>query len=121
LKKVGERIMDKNQSHFIFMNPYKSVAGSIFLTLFLGPIGLLYATFWGAIVMLILALIAVSFASASVVFFWLVWFVCIYVGVIAVNRHNKKIYHDMLGVQDDSLEIMKNNDNAEETQTTAAK
>lgn len=90
----------ENERHpqFILVSPYKSVAGSIFLTIFLGPIGLLYSTFWGSIVMLFLTLIATVLLTMSAFYFWSVWFVCTYVGVIAVNRYNKKLYNNYFNV-----------------------
>jgi uncharacterized membrane protein (UPF0136 family) len=76
--------------------PYKSVAGALMLGLFFGPLGLLYATTGGGIVMLIVAVAIVpTKLPVPIVLVWLgscIW------SVIAANRYNRnllqKIYHN---------------------------
>jgi hypothetical protein len=69
--------------------PLKNLAGALLFSIFLGPLGLLYASSLGGIVMLILGFITVcSKMIVPVIFVWIgssVW------SVIATNRYNKKI------------------------------
>ena len=69
--------------------PYKSVAGALMLGLFLGPIGLLYATAWGGIAMLVFAVAIVpTKLPVPIVLVWLgscIW------SVIAANRFNQNL------------------------------
>lgn len=69
--------------------PFKSVAGALLLGLFFGPIGLLYATTWGGVVMLALGIAIVpTKLPVPIAIIWLgscVW------SVIAANRFNQKL------------------------------
>ncbi len=69
--------------------PFKSVVGALLLGLFLGPIGLLYATTWGGVVMLVLAVAIIpTKLPVPIAIVWLgscVW------SVIAANRFNQKL------------------------------
>lgn len=69
--------------------PFKSVAGALLFTAVLGPVGLLYASFWGGFWMILLGIIVVS--SKMMFPNILLWLVCCIWGVAAVERHNKKI------------------------------
>ena len=67
----------------------KSVGLSLILTFFFGPLGMLYSTITGGIIMFIVNLI---FLPVTLVFgIILTWPIQIIWGVIAVNRHNSKI------------------------------
>jgi len=77
----------KNQSQALY-HPLKSVAGALLFTVFLGPIGLLYASSMGGITMIILGLIVVSAKFPIPII--LVWIGSSIWGVIAANRYNKK-------------------------------
>jgi len=69
--------------------PLKSVAGALLFCVFLGPVGLLYASSLGGIIMIVLGFIVVcSKYMVPIVMMWLV--TCIW-GVLAVNRYNKRI------------------------------
>ena len=69
--------------------PYKSVAASLLFTVVLGPVGLLYATYWGGIVMILAAIVVLS---AKLIFPSLVlWIICCIWGVGAVESYNKQI------------------------------
>ena len=69
--------------------PQKNLAGALLFTIFFGPLGLLYASSFGGIVMLVLGFITVcSKMVVPVIFVWIgssIW------SVIATNRYNKKI------------------------------
>lgn len=70
--------------------PYKSVATVLIFTVFLGPVGLLYGSFWGGLIMIILGMFVIN----AKLFFpiLLLWIVCCVWGVGAVESYNRKIY-----------------------------
>lgn len=69
--------------------PFKNLAGALLFTVFLGPLGLLYASSIGGIIMLILGFITIcSKMIVPILFVWVgssIW------SVLATNRYNKKI------------------------------
>jgi hypothetical protein len=70
--------------------PFKSLAGALLFAVFLGPIGLLYASATGGMVMILLGLIALS--SKLPVPIFLVWAGCCVWSVFATNRYNRYLY-----------------------------
>lgn len=68
----------------------KSFALAIILTLAFGPLGMLYATIPGAILMIIVSLFV--FISLSFEFLIFSWVICIIWTVIAVYNYNKKLF-----------------------------
>jgi len=88
------------QPGYIFVNPYKNLWAVILLTLFFGPIGLLYATFIGSICMLIVTAILFFIPlKGSGLLIILLWIICIYWGAYSVNRYNKKLMQQHLDLQ----------------------
>jgi hypothetical protein len=69
--------------------PFKSVAGALLFTVFLGPIGLLYATYWGGVLMTVLGFILIC--TKLIVPIVLFWAGCCIWSVGAVNRFNRKL------------------------------
>lgn len=69
--------------------PYKSVAGALLFSAILGPVGLLYASFWGGLAMIILSIIIVSGKFFFVAL--LLWLTCCVWSVGAVEAYNKKL------------------------------
>jgi hypothetical protein len=69
--------------------PFKSVAGALLLSLFLGPIGLLYATTLGGVVMLIIGVVIVP--TKLPVPIAILWIGCCIWSVIAADRFNQKV------------------------------
>lgn len=69
--------------------PYKSVAAALIFCVLLGPVGLLYSTFWGGLLMIIIGLVVCS----NKLFFpiLLLWILCCIWSVGAVENYNKKI------------------------------
>ena len=69
--------------------PYKSVAIALLFCVVLGPIGLLYASFWGGFFMILAGIVVIS----NKFFFpiLLLWIICCIWGVRAVESYNKKI------------------------------
>lgn len=72
----------------IVASKQKSAAVAIILTLFFGPLGLLYSSVIGGIVMIFLGALVGLFTLG--VGLLLVWPACIAWAVIAVNMTNKK-------------------------------
>ncbi len=79
---------DENERKTPFL-PFKSLAGALLFSVFLGPVGLLYASSLGGIVMIILGLLAFGLQIWRT--FLLVWIGSCIWSVIAVNRFNNKI------------------------------
>jgi hypothetical protein len=69
--------------------PFKNLAGALLFTVFLGPIGLLYASSFGGILMIVLGFIVVC--AKFMVPIVLVWLISCIWSVLAVNKYNKKI------------------------------
>jgi len=67
---------------------FKSVPIGILLAVFLGPIGLLYASFYGGIVMIILGIIILSYPYPFPVILW--WLASCIWSVYAIEKHNKR-------------------------------
>jgi hypothetical protein len=69
--------------------PYKSVAAALLFTVILGPLGLLYATFWGGVAMIFAAVIV--FSAKFIFPSLLLWVACCVWGVGAVESYNRKL------------------------------
>lgn len=69
--------------------PLKSVAGALLFSIFLGPIGLLYASTIGGVIMMVLGV--VIFPTKLPFPIALVWILSCVWSVAAVNRYNRKI------------------------------
>ena len=69
--------------------PLKNVATSLIFTTILGPVGLLYASFRGAILMILLGIVVIS--SKLVFPIILVWIICCVWGVAATEKYNRRI------------------------------
>ncbi|MBW5289800.1 MAG: hypothetical protein Rpha_1361 [Candidatus Ruthia sp. Apha_13_S6] len=70
--------------------PTKSLVVAILLAIFLGPIGLFYASVIGALIMLVITAI-VGFITFGFVGLFIPYIICIIWAIIAVNSYNKKI------------------------------
>lgn len=69
--------------------PYKSVAAALIFSVILGPVGLLYASFWGGFIMIAIGMVVVS--SKLIFPIILLWLVCSIWAAGAVEAYNKKI------------------------------
>ena len=72
-----------------FKLPIKSPAVALLFCVFLGPIGLLYSTVMGGIVMIILGLAMFRLKMIGILI--LVWLISCAWSVAAVNLYNKKM------------------------------
>ncbi len=68
--------------------PFKSVGGALLFTVLLGPVGLLYASLRGALLMMCLLLIALSGSFKFLIL--MVWVGSCVWSVSAVERFNRK-------------------------------
>lgn len=73
--------------------PYKSVAAALLFSVILGPVGLLYASYWGGLIMIVLAIVIMSNKLLFVTF--LLWLICCIWSVGAVETYNRKLSQTM--------------------------
>lgn len=78
-----------HQARFKPTLPFKSVALTLLFTVILGPVGLLYATLLGGVVMIVLGFFIVC--TKLMIPIILVWLISCIWGVAAANNYNKKI------------------------------
>ena len=73
----------------MLLRPYKSTAAALLFSVFLGPVGLLYASFWGGFAMIAIGIVVIT--SKQLFPILLFWVFCIIWSVGAVESYNKKI------------------------------
>jgi len=66
----------------------KNLGLSLILTIIFGPLGMLYSTIMGGIIMIIVSFIVMLLTFGMGIFF--TWPVCVIWGTVAVVNHNKK-------------------------------
>ena len=88
--------------------PYKNLAASLLFSVFLGPVGLLYATARGGIIMAVIAFVVIS--SRFPVPIIITWVSCCIWSVLATNRYNQKLMEARI----------RNNTNEEKNHSPAA-
>ncbi|EKD55484.1 MAG: hypothetical protein ACD_60C00005G0011 [uncultured bacterium] len=69
--------------------PFKSVAIALLFCAALGPVGLLYSSFLGGVIMILAGFFI--FRAKLIGLLLLVWLISCILGVAAVNRYNAKI------------------------------
>lgn len=69
--------------------PYKSVAGALLFSVILGPVGLLYSSFWGGVLLITLGVFVL--ANQFLFVGLLIWLSSCIWSVGAVESYNKKI------------------------------
>lgn len=74
--------------------PYKSVAAALLFSVILGPIGLLYSSFWGGLVLIPIGIIIINAKYFFPILF--LWIICCVWAVRAVESSNQKIYRESL-------------------------
>ncbi|OGT22707.1 MAG: hypothetical protein A3C55_03735 [Gammaproteobacteria bacterium RIFCSPHIGHO2_02_FULL_42_13] len=79
----------------VIMGKHRSIAVAILFALFLGPIGLLYGSFWGAVVISILmfVLLLLPMANMAQYLFSFLWLLCPYISVYKILQYNRKHPH----------------------------
>lgn len=66
----------------------KSMAVAIILSILFGPLGMMYSTVKGGIIMLAISLLAAVFTLGFGLF--ITWPICVIWAAVATNSHNKK-------------------------------
>ena len=79
-----------NQTNIIVVNKSKSTGTAFILAFLFGPLGLLYASVPGGIIMMILGLI--SFFIAPLIGFIIIWILCIIWAVAATGSSTQKVH-----------------------------
>jgi len=80
--------MENNQKLSV-RRPLKSVAGALLFCVFLGPVGLLYSSVLGGIILMLFGLLVIRHKLIPLLLF--IWVVSCVWGVISTNRYNNKI------------------------------
>lgn len=73
--------------------PFRSRAAALIFCAILGPVGVLYSTVLGGVIMCIIGFIVIS--SKFIVPIILLWVVSCIVGVSAAERYNRKIIKEV--------------------------
>ena len=82
---------DIENTKYLINKPYKSWAAAILLTLFLGPFGLLYGNFLGAIIMTVIMIVGLIIPKGGAVILLIIWLICPFWCVWSVSRYNLDI------------------------------
>ncbi len=78
--------------------PYKSIAVALLFSVILGPVGVLYASFWGGVCLVIVGIVVVSCQLFfPIILLWLLSCIC---SVRAAEQYNKKILQQTLSAPD---------------------
>lgn len=85
---MNQELNTQNTSQHIVVTPTKSVGISLILTILFGPLGMLYSTVFGGIIMLIVGLVIGFFTLGFGVA--IVWPISIIWGAMAVSGSNQK-------------------------------
>ena len=72
---------------YVVVRPPKSVAAAIILAVFFGPLGMLYSTVAGALVMMLVSFV-LAIMTAGISFF-LTWPICIIWAAVAADAYNR--------------------------------
>lgn len=90
---MNEQNQMQNQKFNNHMLPFKSVAAALLFTVILGPVGLLYSSVIGGIIMIFLGFVVLS--SWLIVPITMVWVISCVWSVAATNRYNRKLIDAM--------------------------
>jgi hypothetical protein len=87
--------MASEQPQRIVVTSTKSVGIAILLTILFGPLGMLYSTVPGGLIMLavnaVIFLLSVFTAGFGALLFFITWPVCVVWGAIAAKSYNAKL------------------------------
>jgi hypothetical protein len=75
--------------HSVVTIPTKSMGTSLLLTFLFGPIGMIYSTISGALIMLVLLLLISIYAFG--IWLLIIWPIQLIWAAIAVNSYNKRV------------------------------
>ena len=74
---------------------YKNLTTSLLFSVFLGPLGLLYASARGGIIMLVIGFVVISCRFPVPII--IMWLSCSIWSVLATNRYNTKLLQTRMG------------------------
>ena len=81
--------MANEQPQRVVVTPTKSMGISIILTVLFGPLGMLYSTIWGGIIMFVIsAIVGLLTLGLGLI---ITWPVCIIWAAVATSSYNKKL------------------------------
>ncbi len=81
---------NKESKQIVFVRHEKSMLLALLLTLFFGPLGMLYATIGGGLIMIVVNFI-VGFLTFGIGLFF-TWPIMLVWTILAIRRHNRKAY-----------------------------
>ncbi|MDB2705209.1 hypothetical protein N9Y67_01560 [Pseudomonadota bacterium] len=84
---------DNKPAQRIIVASTKSVGISLILTFFFGPLGMLYSTILGAIIMIIVSILIGIVTFGTGVF--LIWPICMIWGAFSAASYNKKLFNEI--------------------------
>ena len=73
----------------VVVTPTKSMGISIILTVLFGPVGMLYSTIWGGIIMGVISLLVGIFTLGLGLL--ITWPICLIWAALATSSYNKKL------------------------------
>lgn len=77
----------------VLLAPQKSAGVAVLLSILFGPLGMLYSTVLGGLIMLVVSLlVAVVTLGFGLV---LTWPICVIWAAIAANSHNRRVFERM--------------------------
>jgi len=87
--KGGGKTVTNEQPQKVIVMPTKSVGVSIILTVLLGPLGMLYSTIWGGLIMFVVSALVglLTFGLGLVV----TWPICVIWAALAASSYNKRL------------------------------
>ena len=81
--------MANQQPETVVVTPTKSMGISIILTILFGPLGMLYSTIWGGVIMFVISAI-VGFLTVGLGLI-ITWPICVIWAAVATSSYNKKL------------------------------
>jgi hypothetical protein len=99
LKNISENILQqtdylRNIMRPTSFSPYKSTAIALIFSILFGPVGLLYASFWGGLSMIAIGIVVINSKLSFPII--LLWLICCIWSVGAIELYNKKIRSEII-------------------------
>jgi len=95
IAEAGNQYQNDRSPRVVVVAPTKSVGISLMLTILFGPLGMLYSTVPGGLIMMAVNLfvvcIAVCTAGIGALLFLITWPICVVWGAMAASSYNRKL------------------------------
>ena len=86
--------MENQQPERVIVTPTKNMGTSIILTILFGPLGMLYSTIWGGVIMFIIsAIVGILTIGLGLI---ITWPICVIWAAVATSSYNKKLLEGKL-------------------------